>query len=147
METEKVVAAVANERLVIRARELRGDRTLSEIAARAGIRQDDLGRIERGETQGIRYETLLKLCTALKVTPHELFKVESTVTRRGNPLDRVLAGIKAGTVQTHGIAPKVRKLQPLGPTTDSEFSAAEFSEVEEPTVPRRRTRVPASVMK
>lgn len=39
---------VAGKCLVIRVKELRGDRTLSEVATRTGIRQDDLGRSNTG---------------------------------------------------------------------------------------------------
>lgn len=144
MKTESVVAEVSGERLVIRAKQLRGDRTLSEIAERMGMRQDDLGRIERGETKSIQYETLLKLCTVFEVTPSQLFAVESSLP--ANPLERVLAGIEAGTIQTHTVGPRVRKLRPLEPKLDLD-AASEFSDFEEPIAPRRRKRQPISASK
>lgn len=146
MKTDSVVAEVAGEQLVIRAKQLRGNRTLTEIAARMGMRQDDLGRIERGETKSIQYETLLKLCAVFEVTPSQLFTVESSRPRRANPLERVLAGIEAGTIQTHKVGPRVRKLRPVEPKMDLD-AAVEFSDFEEPIAPRRRKRVPSSASK
>lgn len=146
MKTDSVVAEVSGERLVIRAKQLRGDRTLSEIAERMGMRQDDLGRIERGETKSIQYETLLKLCTVFEVTPSQLFAVESSLPRRANPLERVLTGIEAGTIQTHKVGPRARKLRPVEPKLDLD-TAAEFSDFEEPITPRRRKRLPSSASK
>jgi DNA-binding Xre family transcriptional regulator len=87
-DMETVVAEVAGERLAIRAKELRGERTLIEVATHIGIRQDDLGRIECGETQSIRFETFLKLCAFFKVSAGELFKVESIVHHKANSLER-----------------------------------------------------------
>lgn len=140
---ERVVAEVAGECLVIRARELRGDRTLSDIAARMGMRQDELGKIERGETQSVRFETLLKLCSVYEVGLSELFAVESMSPRRESPLARVLAGVEAGTVQTHQPAKGQRKLRLEDLTMDLD-ETAELSDFEEPVRPRRRTRVPTS---
>lgn len=139
----RVVAEVAGECLIVRAQELRGERTLSDIAARIGIRQDDLSRIERGETQSIRFETLLKLCSVYEVGLSELFAVESVAPRRESPLARVLAGVEAGTVQTHQPAKGRRKLRSEDLTMDL-AEAAELSDFEEPEQPRRRTRVPAA---
>lgn len=143
MKADCVVAEVSGGRLVIRAKQLRGDRTLSEIAERMGMRQDDLGRIERGETKSIQYETLLKLCTVFDVTPSQLFAVESSIPQRANPLERVLVGIEDGTVQTHKVGPRVRKLRPEGPKLDLS-TAPEFSDFEEPSAPRQRKRQPTS---
>ena len=146
MMTDNVVAEVFGERLVIRAKQLRGDRTLSEIAERIGMRQDDLGRIERGETLSIRYETLLKLCTVFKVSPNELFRVEPLESQKPNPLERVLAGIEVGTYATHKVGPRVKKLRPVESIMDLD-TAAEFSDFEEPIAPRRRKRVPSNASK
>jgi len=146
MKTDNVVAETPGERLVIRAKELRGDRTLSEIAERIGMRQDDLGRIERGETQSIRYETLLKLCSVFNVTPDELFRVEPLDSRKPNPLERVLAGIEVGSYATHKVGPRVKKLRPTESIMDLD-AAAGLSEFEEPVAPRRRKHVPSSASK
>lgn len=140
---ERVVAEIAGESLRIRAKELRGERTLSEIAARIGMRQDDLGRIERGETQSIRYETLLKLCTVFNVTPNEIFEVTSFVPRTSSPLERILSGIEAGNIRTHKVGPRERKIRPKEPVTELD-AVAEFSDIEEPFQSRKRTRVPSS---
>lgn len=146
MKTDNVVAEVSGERLVIRARQLRGNRTLSEIAGRIGMRQDDLGRIERGETKSIQYETLLKLCSVFDVTPSQLFAVEFSPPQKASPLERVLAGIEAGSIQTHNVGPRTRRLRPAEPILDLE-AAKEFPDFEEPITPRRRKRVPSSTSK
>lgn len=146
MKTDNIAAEVSGKRLVIRARQLRGNRTLSEIAERMGMRQDDLGRIERGETKSIQYETLLKLCTVFDVTPSQLFEVDSSAPRKNNPLERVLAGIGAGSIQTHKVGPRTRRLRAAEPILDQD-AAKEFSHYEEPITPRRRKRVPSSASK
>lgn len=145
-DVERAVAEVAGERLVIRARELRGDRTLSEIAARMGMRQDELGKIERGETHSIRFETLLKLCSVYEVGLSELFAVESVAQRRVSPLARVLAGVEAGKIQTQHPPKGRQKLQAEDLTMDL-AEAVELSDFEEPLQPRRRTRVPVAATK
>ena len=141
MSTETVVAEVAGENcLVVRVRELRGARTLSEVAARVGMRQDDLGRIERGETSSIRYDTLLKLCTEFKVGPNEIFTVEPLTKSTPTPLERVLAAIEAGTVRTHRI-PTSRGSHVLRQEESFDLADAfNFVDLEEPVTPRRRVR-------
>ncbi|HUW87423.1 MAG TPA: helix-turn-helix transcriptional regulator [Candidatus Paceibacterota bacterium] len=141
MGTETVVAEVAGENcLVVRVRELRGARTLSEVAARVGMRQDDLGRIERGETSSIRYETLLKLCTEFKVGPDEIFKVEPVTKSTPTPLERVLAAIEAGTVRTHKV-PTSRGSHVLRQEESLDMTdSVNFADLEEPATTRRRIR-------
>lgn len=140
----QVVAQNAEDRLVIRLKDLRGARTLSEVAKEIGMRQDDLGKIERGETQGIRYETILKLCGFFHVTLDELFTVEPAQIRRNSPLERALEKIDAGALHTHEVGERVRKLRPVEARIDVK-AAAEFVDFEEPHEPRSRTRVPATV--
>lgn len=146
MKTESVVAEVSGERLIIRVKQLRGDRTLSDIAQQIGMRQDDLGRIERGETKSMQYETLLKLCTVFDVTPSQLFAVESAIPQKTNPLERVLAGIEEGAIHTHRVGQGNRKLRPTEPKLDLE-AAADFPDFEMPTTSRRRKRMPTSTSK
>ncbi len=141
MITETVVAEVAGEnRLVVRVRELRGTRSLSDVAARVGMRQDDLGRIERGETSSIHYETLLKLCTEFRVGPEEIFAITPVVKSDPSPLEQILAAIDAGVVQSHTV-PKSKSPRF---TSDEEhidlLELSSFADLEEPTTPRLRTR-------
>jgi DNA-binding Xre family transcriptional regulator len=66
------VAESENGKLELRLKELRGSRTLTEMARLTGIRQDELSKIERGETKGVRFETLVKLCLAYKADVSDL---------------------------------------------------------------------------
>ena len=95
-----VVAERNGARLTLRARELRGDRSLVEAAALVGIRQDELSRIERGETSAMRFDTLLRLCEAYRVPPGELLSLEKD-TAGTSPLEQVLAAVAAGTASVH----------------------------------------------
>ena len=97
-----VVAERNGARLTLRARELRGDRSLVEAAALVGIRQDELSRIERGETSAMRFDTLLRLCEAYRVPPGELLSLEKD-TAGTSPLEQVLAAVAAGTASVPAI--------------------------------------------
>jgi DNA-binding Xre family transcriptional regulator len=57
------------------ARELRGTRTLAEAARLVGLNRDELGRIERGETRQIRFDTLVKLVEGYRCTLADLIEV------------------------------------------------------------------------
>lgn len=61
---EVAVADSGDLHLVLRLRALRGSRTLTALAAEVGIRADELGRIERGETSQVRWATLLRIIVA-----------------------------------------------------------------------------------
>lgn len=71
-----VVAATAEVRLRVLVRGLRGERSLKDAAALIGINRDELGRIERGESKQIRFDTLSKLLSAYRCTLADLFEVE-----------------------------------------------------------------------
>jgi len=53
---------------------LRARRRLSQrqLAALAGLRPDTISALERGETQGIQFDTLARLCEALHCTPGDI---------------------------------------------------------------------------
>jgi putative transcriptional regulator len=53
---------------------LRIQRRLSQrqLAALAGVRPDTISALERGDTQGIQFETLARLCEALQCTPGDI---------------------------------------------------------------------------
>ena len=85
------MADVEGARLRVRLRELRGERTLTEVAGLIGIRGDELGRIERGETVQIRFSTLLRILTALNCRLDELLEVE----RSQAPQPRYAAALRA----------------------------------------------------
>jgi len=131
--------------MIVRARELRGEASLTEVAQRVGIRQDELGKIERGETSAIRFDTMLRLCHAFAVTPAELFVVEATDPAASpSPLAGVLAAVAAGTVQLH-TPPLLRRRVPAADVTmDLGEAETMLAGREDMPTTRRRSTVPAS---
>lgn len=61
--------------VAIRLRELRHGRHLSqrELAEQAGIRRDTISALARGDSRGIQFDTLARLCAVLDCAPGELF--------------------------------------------------------------------------
>jgi putative transcriptional regulator len=57
---------------------LRMRRGLSQrqLAALAGLRPDTVSALERGESTGIRFETLVRLCDVLECAPGELLEID-----------------------------------------------------------------------
>jgi len=47
----------------------------------AGVRPDTISALERGETAGIRFDTLARLCEVLDCEPGDLFELEQDVHR------------------------------------------------------------------
>jgi len=137
-----VVAERNGARLTLRARELRGDRTLVEAAELVGIRQDELSRIERGETSSMRFETLLRLCEAYGVPPGELLAVEKEPSVM-SPLERVLEAVAAGTAVPHQ-PPRTRSRQSVDELPDDAERAVAVLERDVP-VRRVRRRAPRTV--
>ena len=43
-----------------------------QLAALAGVRPDTISALERGDTHGIQFETLARLCEALHCTPGDI---------------------------------------------------------------------------
>lgn len=134
-----VVAERNGTRLTLRARELRGERTLVEASELVGIRQDELSRIERGETSSMRFETLLRLCEAYDVPPGELLAVEKEASLM-SPLERVLEAVATGTVLTHR-PPRTRSRQTVELVPDEAERAEVVMERDAP-VRRARRRAP-----
>ena len=58
---------------------LRAERRLSQrrLAARAGLRADTVSALERGESNGIQFDTLARLCEALDCQPGEVLELEA----------------------------------------------------------------------
>jgi DNA-binding Xre family transcriptional regulator len=139
---DAVVAHQAGARLIVRCRELRGSRTLSEIADIAGIRQDELGKIERGETRGMRFETLLRLCVAYGVSPGELLTIER-VESRPSVLQDALTAVLDGRV-TPSTPTRPRRRVPESDLLMDLHEAQSLVEREVPTK-RTRTKSPAPV--
>ena len=57
---------------------LRARRGLSQrqLAALAGLRPDTISALERGESAGIRFDTLARLCETLDCAPGELLEID-----------------------------------------------------------------------
>jgi putative transcriptional regulator len=57
---------------------LRASRRLSQrqLAACAGVRPDTISALERGQTTGIQFDTLVRLCEVLDCNPGDLFELE-----------------------------------------------------------------------
>ena len=81
-------------RVQLRLPVLRAQRRLSQrqLAALAGVRPDTVSALERGESVGIRFDTLARLCDALGCEPGELFELE---------LDRHQAPVLGGLDEDH----------------------------------------------
>lgn len=70
------VAHDGDATLVLRAVEMRGDRSCAEAARLIGIRADELARIERGETSQVRWLTILKILRGYECSVEDLLEVE-----------------------------------------------------------------------
>ncbi len=57
---------------------LRAERRLSQrqLAALAGVRPDTVSALERGESTGIRFDTLARLCDVLACDPGDFFEIK-----------------------------------------------------------------------
>lgn len=67
----------------VRLPQLRAERRLTQrqLAAMAGVRPDTISALERGETAGIRFDTLARLCEVLDCEPGDLFELEQDAHR------------------------------------------------------------------
>ena len=50
--------------------------TQRQLAAIAGVRPDTISALERGQTTGIQFDTLARLCEVLDCQPGDLFELE-----------------------------------------------------------------------
>lgn len=89
------VAARSGRTLLLRARDLRGSLSLAAAAQRIGIRPDELGKIERGETKQVRWETLLGMADAYDVEVGELL-VATPQSRVEPAYAPILAALRSG---------------------------------------------------
>jgi DNA-binding Xre family transcriptional regulator len=98
-----VVAAYGGIELHWHARELRGERTLADMAREIGMNRDELARIERGETVQIRFETLAKLMSGFGCGISDLLEaVPTTHHEEYAPWLAPLSALKDGRVR-HGV--------------------------------------------
>ena len=88
--TPVVLSSREGKTLLLRARELRGSVSLAAAARRIGIRADELGKIERGETRQVRWDTLLGIAAAYDVEVADLL-----VTQRAQEVQPAYAGVLA----------------------------------------------------
>jgi DNA-binding Xre family transcriptional regulator len=96
-----VAASVATRQgraLLLRARELRGDLSLAAAAKRIGIRPDELGKIERGETRQVRWETLLGMVEAYEVEVGDLLVTAQAESETEPVYAGLLAAMRSGSI-------------------------------------------------
>ena len=92
------VATRQGRALLLRARELRGELSLAAAARRIGIRPDELGRIERGETRQVRWETLLGMAEAYKVEVGDLLVTAQAESETEPAYAGLLAAMRSGSI-------------------------------------------------
>jgi len=90
------VASDSEGSLLLHLRSLRGGRSLEDVAQRAGIRADELSRIERGLTRQVRWETLHRLMRTYDCGPGDLMAIAVLVVieYRNSPRNAMLAAIQ-----------------------------------------------------
>jgi DNA-binding Xre family transcriptional regulator len=92
------VATRQGRALLLRARELRGELSLAAAARRIGIRPDELGRIERGETRQVRWETLLGMAEAYEVEVGDLLVTAQAESETEPVYAGLLAAMRSGSI-------------------------------------------------
>lgn len=110
---------------------LRAQRQLTQrqLAAMAGVRPDTISALERGETAGIRFDTLARLCDVLGCEPGDLFELEQDTHRVP-----VLGGPDEDDLIRHRLLESGRRVD--GPSFMAELM--KLSEVASRRTPRRR---------
>ena len=83
--------------LILRLRELRGERSYAELARCTGIRADELSKIENGKTTSISWTTLARIMRALHARPDQLFEIREPPTA-DSVTAGMIAAVKAGVV-------------------------------------------------
>jgi len=104
---------------------LRAERRLSQrqLAARAGVRPDTISALERGDSQGIQFDTLARLCEALDCEPGDIFDLERDA--QGAPS---LGGVDEDAL----LMERLRELE-TGPRIDGPSFVAELLRLDEQT--------------
>lgn len=92
------VATRHGRALLLRARELRGELSLAAAARRIGIRPDELGKIERGETRQVRWETLLGMAEAYEVEVGDLLVTAQAESEAEPAYAGILAAMRSGSM-------------------------------------------------
>jgi len=92
------VATRHGRALLLRARELRGELSLAAAAKRIGIRPDELGKIERGETRQVRWETLLGMAEAYEVEVGDLLVTAQAESEIEPAYAGILAALRSGSM-------------------------------------------------
>ena len=121
--------------ITVRLPTLRIRRRLSQrqLAALAGVRPDTISALERGDTHGIQFETLGRLCEVLQCTPGDILLFERT-NEHAAP---VLGGPDEDAILTQRLAEVDRAPRVDGPS----FLAALLERSGVETSPRSRADV------
>lgn len=131
-----VLADVDGVQLRLHLRDLRGRRTLTEVAREVGIRSDELGRIERGETTQIRFTTLLRILKGYHGDVGDLLKVEDAAEKPQPRYGSALRAYQDGKLSHPGRRAEVRGL-----VADEQDLDEAGTFTEEPVARRRRASV------
>ncbi len=137
------VATRHGRALLLRARELRGELSLAAAARRIGIRPDELGRIERGETRQVRWETLLGMAQAYDVEVGDLLVTARAESETEPVYAGLLAAMRSGNMARvipprFAGDPDVVRAERGDPDHDGAVTIADFAE-SVPAAPVRRT--------
>lgn len=131
-----VLADVDGMQLRWHLRGLRGHRTLTDVAREVGIRSDELGRIERGETTQIRFSTLLRILKGYRCDIADLLEVEDATGAAQPRYGAALRAYRAGKLSHPGRRAEIRSLGRDEQDLDEAAAVAE-----EPVVRRQRGAV------
>ncbi len=141
-----VLAEIGNVRLRWHARDLRGGRSLREAAELVGMNRDELGRIERGETKQIQFQTLAKFLAAYRCTLDDLFEVE--VAEEPSPAPLYAGAIAALAASTLPASVPGRRSVRRDSTADmvAESDESSFADSSLPQTGQRRRRSPVGTL-
>jgi DNA-binding Xre family transcriptional regulator len=141
-----VIAEVGDVRLLWHLRELRGARSLREAAELVGMNRDELGRIERGETKQIHFQTLAKLLAAYRCDLDDLFEVAITTAHGPIPLyTGAVAALTANTLPAAGTRRSVRRSTTADVVNEGDEDSFAASKQADQS-PARRRRAPLGTL-
>ena len=111
---------------------VRAEHRLSQrqLAARAGVRPDTISALERGESQGIQFDTLARLCEVLDCQPGDLLELEADWHR---------VPVLGGPDEDELLRQRLRELD-TGPRIDGPTFMAELTRLAEDDDRRRKRR-------
>lgn len=134
-EVSPCVAEGVKSVLVLNLRALRGDLSLAETARRTQLDRDELRRIERGETRGMNFATMMKITEGLGCSLTDLLEI---APRPGGDAPPRYANILAAHARGELAPAPARHTRRSGEA--DEMDLAEAGEFQFDAPPRRRSR-------